>query len=203
MQILSAYIEAAQSGKAQTITAFANGQLSPYIFKVSDLSQYKSSMATTPRGDEPAVSTLSGYYNSDWVLWTGRYYAEPFEVIDELIEKDGTKGEQTSSTGMPVGYTNSTMYIPMKRLNGYSRLTYTARVIVNNGNNPDGNNYNSFLAGAAAVVNGEMQIVIGEVSTNEDWTTLSVDISALPYIDYIVLKGCDGTIGFKSLVLEV
>lgn len=205
MQIISAYLLAAATGGGYggSITLFENGAFADErMAEGFDLGNYKSILASTASENIPDISNLSQYYLSEYVLWNGAMCAEPFYVEDEYLRKSGTNGNGISSTGQKVGQTNTFYYLPVRRLYGYDTLKYVAKTIKHNGLD-HGADYNLFGITAAAVVNGSMETAsLVEHSQTDAWTEFSVNISLLPYVDYIILFGCDGSPGYRKISLE-
>lgn len=151
----------------------------------------------------PPISTLSEWFNTKYILLNGAHYAEEFYKVSEgYYRKAATHGDWISPIGKPVGQTNTAFYIPVKRLTGFSKLRVEAKIVQSNGTALDGQSYNYLFFGAAAVVNGEM-IEANSLPpvTPTEWTVYTIDISALPYVDYIVLHGTDGSPGYRNIFL--
>lgn len=160
----------------------------------------KYALATTAHGDAPSVQTLQEYFNTKYMLCAGQYYAEPFYRTGEYYRKDGIKGDETRPLGK-TGFTSCAFFIPIKRMTGYHFFKFKGKTIKDVGPNLGGQNFNIVQAGVGYVDgNGVMQIVAAprEVSV-ADWTEYSVGISTLPYVDYIVLYGSDGSPAYKDL----
>ena len=154
-------------------------------------------------GSTPPISTLSQWFNTKYILLNGAYFSEEFyKVPDGYYRKAGTHGRVTSDTGKPIAETNTAFYIPIKRVTGFSRLRVEAKMVQNNGKELGSLDYNYLFFGAAAVVNGDMIEAnsLPPVAPTE-WTTYTIDISALPYVDYIVLHGTDGSPGYRNIIL--
>lgn len=90
----------------------------------------------------------------------------------------------------------SYMYIPIARAVGWQRIIAKVKLY----QTVEGSNYNLVGIGAGAVVEGQMVEVL-ETTDSESWTTISADISDLPYVDYIILYGRDGAQGIRSVWL--
>jgi len=221
MQIIAAYLLTAKStggGSVSTQALFTNGEWSPgvladglsaekmtesaYINGVEN-SVIKKSIASTNHGAMPGKSTLSSWFLTSFVLLYGEYYAENFYMqTDGVYTKAGSTGESLSPTGKPVGYTNVQFCIPIKRMSGFNILKYEGKTRKNNGYNAGGTDANNVCIGAGAIVNGVFVVVRDDIhSSVNEWTTYTVDISSLPYIDYIVLYGTDGAPEYKSISL--
>jgi hypothetical protein len=218
MQILSAFLLAAKSSGEQytQMPLFTNGQWAPGVLadgldpdKMTEEAMLdgieniiiKFSVAATPNGEVPDISTLSEFYNSSFILLNGAHYAEPFYKTNGYFTKQGTHGIGPSTTGQPIGQTNIFFYIPIKRLTGFKKLVFEAKQVKDNGTGIGQPDYNLSAIGCGAVVNGTMNKVISTEEKNIDWTTREVNISSLPYIDYIILDGIDGAPGFRNIRL--
>ena len=154
-------------------------------------------------GSVPPISTLSQWFNTKYILLNGAHFAEEFYKVSEgYYRKAATHGAYISVTGEPIAETNTAFYIPVNRLTGFSRLRVEAKIVQNNGPAEDAQDYNYLFFGAAAVVNGEMIEAnsLPPVAPTE-WTIYTTDISALPYVDYIVLHGTDGSPGYRNIIL--
>lgn len=156
-----------------------------------------ASSASTPI---PNISTLNEWFNTKYMLCNGQYYAEPFYRVNGYYRKDGIKGMATSSTGELVGQTALDFYIPIKRVTGYHFFKFKAKTIKNNGLF-NGTDYNRVQAGVGYV--DDSGVMHRTMSTMEvsvaDWTEYSVGISMLPYVDYIVFSGSDGSPAYKDM----
>ena len=219
LQLIAAYLLTAKSngsGSMDTKVIFENGRWASNVL-VDGLDENKMTEAamlngventiikyakpTTKTGQDQSVTRLSEYYLTEFILCNGHYYAEPFYLKDGYFRKQATHGYSTSSTGKPVGFTASHFWIPIKRISGFNMLQFEGKTIADNGLAGTAN-YNHVQMGVGAVINGVMQSVL---STNHnsvsDWTTYSVDISELPYIDYILLEGLDGSPAYRNIKL--
>ena len=159
----------------------------------------KYALAPDTQTPTPDISVLSEFFNTKYMLCNGSYYAEPFYRTNGYYRKKGEKGMTTSSTGKPVGQTDLRFYIPIKRISGYHFLKFKGKTIQNNGLN-HGTDFNDVSCGVAYVdSNGVMQTVFRNLEKSvADWTEYSVGISTLPYVDYIVLLGADGSPAYKD-----
>lgn len=218
MQILSSFILAAKSTGSETITVmplFTNGKWAPDVLpeglredRLTEESMQngventviKYAIASEPTGDFVSVENLSQYFGTEFVLCNGQHYAEPFYVKDEYFRKQATHGNATSNTGKPIQYTGIEFWIPINRVSGFTALEYEARTIADNGRGGV-YDYNVIRMAAGAIVNGAMQSVSDEHAKNPSWNTYSFDISSLPYVDYICLKGIDGSPAYRNIRL--
>lgn len=154
--------------------------------------------------DAPSISTLSEWFLTSYLLLNGQYYAENYylDSNERYYTRQGEHGSETSSTGKPIKDCNSDMYIPTKRLSGFTKFQYKAKLRKHNGIAPNDTDHNNVMCGVAAVINGAIVKKWGLLETNiQTWTTYNVDISDLPYIDYIILSGADGAPAYKDFVL--
>lgn len=160
----------------------------------------KYALATTTHGNSPTIQALSEYFLSKFMLCVGQYYSEPFYRTNGYYRKDGIKGDETRPLGK-TGFTSCAFFIPIKRITGYHFFKFKGKTIKDVGLNQGGQNFNIVQAGVGYVDgNGVMHVaaIPQEVSV-ADWTEYSVGISTLPYIDYIVLYGSDGSPAYKDL----
>ena len=218
MQITTAFVLAAKSTGdtyQQEYKVFTEGDWSPGVLFDGleqsmmteeakrtgvEESMIKYSRANTVGASQPPINTLSGWFNTKYILCNGQYYAEPFwETVDGYFRKDGNSGNIPTTEGR-VGSTTVDFWIPIKRVNGYTRLYYEQKIVKYSGVSGD-HDYNLGLVGVGAVINGTMQLVRGPSSSTLDWTAHTVDISSLPYVDYIVFEGIDGSQGYRNISL--
>ena len=222
LQVISAYLLAASSVEDNTggdydeydITNDYNGEFADDVLidgldnedlsiesyeSGTEESLIKYALAPDTQTPTPDISVLSEFFNTKYILCNGSYYAEPFYRTNGYYRKDGEKGMTTSTTGKPVGQTDLRFFIPIKRISGYHFLKFKGKTIQNNGLN-HGADFNDVSCGVAYVdSNGVMQTVFRNLEKSvEDWTEYSVGISTLPYVDYIVLLGADGSPAYKD-----
>lgn len=140
-------------------------------------------------GDFTDWSQLSEWFRSKYILWYRHAQGERFYKSD-----DGSYTKEGATTG----YTGTDWFIPIKRVSGYSVLKYTGMTRVAK----SGSQFNRVFIGAGAVVNGEMVVVNSAINTNvSEWTNYTMNISSLPYVDYIILYGADGAPAYKNISL--
>ena len=146
-----------------------------------------------------SVQSLSEFFNTKYMLCVGQHYFEPFYRTNGYYRKDGTHGME-DGTGGKIGRTSGVFYIPIKRITGYHFFKFTAKTIKNNGLN-HGVDFNRISAGVGYVdSNGVMHTASSpQEASVTDWTEYSVGISMLPYVDYIILSGSDGSPAYKNL----
>lgn len=220
LQIVAAYLLTAKStsgGSANEKVLFVNGQWAPGVLadgldsnKMTEaaLDQgiedtiIKYNLADTPTGSGKRVDGLSEYFLSSFILCNGNYYAEPFYYVNGYFRKKGEKGYTTSNIGKRIGETNTMFWIPIKRISGFTELQFDAITMQYNGKASGWTDYNLVSAGVGSVIDGAMQYVLSSEHVNvEDWTRYTVDISALPYIDYILFYGVDGSPAYRNITL--
>lgn len=220
MQIIAAYLLTAKStggGSTSEQVIFSGGKWSENVLpdgldanKMTEQamlagienSVIKYSLPATVRGTPTSISSLAGWFLSEYMLCCGQYYAEPFYLKDGYYRKQGAHGTDITSLGKLVGYTTTEFYIPIKRISGFNKLQLSACIIQYNGvADDDPTNYNYFSFGAGAVVNGQMQKQKSQTYYSQEWAVYEVDISSLPYVDYIVFAGVDGSPAFKDIKL--
>ena len=222
MQILSAFLLAAKSsGDSITIMpVFANGKWADGILADGidpermteaamlnglENSLIKYAKSSTPEGESVPITALSQYYGSQYILCAGAYYAEPFYLKDEYMRKQGTHGNIVSDTGERIGYTTTNFFIPIKRQTGFTRFVFEAKTVKNNGISAalSPQDFNDLQIRIGAIVNGEMlQAYSEQPASVQNWTTYTVDISGLPYVDYIGLHGTNGSPGYRNMRFE-
>lgn len=222
IQVVAAYMLAAKStttGSAQVYNLFENGEWAEGAL-IDGLDANKMTKAANLNGVEntimkkslapsfgqgmPNISTLSAWFNTSYLLLNGQYYAENYYIdTDGTYTRDGDHGSHESATGQPISDTNSDMYIPIKRVTGYTQFQYKAKMRKNNGENPYVHmSFNNVLMGVAFVKNGVLTKRWGVIEADvAEWKTYNVDISDLPYVDYIILSGADGAPQYKDFVL--
>lgn len=146
------------------------------------------------------IQNLSQWFNTKYMLCVGQGYAEPFYKTNGYYRKKGDSGMGTSTTGKPCGRTSATFFIPIKRITGYHFFKFKGKTIQNNGLNA-GVDFNYVAAGVAYVDSGGVMhtTAIPIERSVADWTEYSVGISTLPYVDYIILVGCDGSPAYKDM----
>ena len=223
MQIVAAYLLTAKStsgGSGQTMQIFSNGTWSPGVLvdglDVNKMTEeamlngvedsiIKYAKPNTEEGNSEPISALSEYYLTSYILCAGAFYAEPFYMTDEIIRKQGTHGNIVSDTGERIGFTTTNFYIPIKRVTGFTRFVFEAKTVKNNGTSAALSpiDYNDLQIRIGAIVNGSMQQAYSaQLESVSDWTTLTVDISGLPYVDYIGLHGTNGSPGYRNMRFE-
>ena len=211
MQIIAAYLLTAKStgsGTTSEQSLFVNGNWVPGVLvdglDADKMTEYafeqgiedtiiKYSLAETPTGAKPDISALDSFFLSNYILCNGQYYAEPFYIKDGYFRKQGIKGKDYEG----VGNTTTNFYIPIKRLSGFTKLQYDALVI----KTVSIATYNKSWIAAGAVVNGVMQKIEDDLERPLQWTTYTLDISSLPYVDYIILCGADGAPAYRNIKL--
>lgn len=212
MQIIAAYLLTAKStgsGTASTQDIFENGRWTPGVLadgldeeKTTEEAMLngiengviKFSTAQTIDGAMPDISTLSSFFLSSYILLTGQYYYEPFYMKDNYYRKQGIRGKDYEGHGQTAIH----FYIPIKRITGYKTLQFDALIVKTI--TPD-DNFNEARVGVGAVVNGVMEKVASSGYRPLTWTTYTVDISSLPYVDYIILYGSDGSPAYRNIKL--
>lgn len=203
MQIVAAYLLTAKStseGTTQIQVLFNNGEFGNDILidglnknkltkeayingvEYSAVKYAKSARVTDPM---PIISTtLSGWYLSQYALCGMMYYGR-FLYID-----NGTI--TTEATHVP---SDTEFYIPIKRQTGFNKLVYEAR-------NTYTGNLGWFGLTANAVINGAMSTAPYTLNIDiHNWTTFEVDISSLPYVDYLHFYAAEGTPEFRNIRL--
>lgn len=186
MQFVSAYIETPASPK-EAVVAFVDGVMNQAVFQVTNISDYRN--CPYPSGDIVinADSVCGSYYLDGHNLWMHQSNARVWTL--DTTNKYFYKSHNTTSA------TGSYMLVPTRRLYGYKTLKFTARM------STDGSGYFYVGVGASAIVDGHTQLR-WETMRSGTYQEISVDISGLPYIDYLWLCGCDGFAYIKEIKLE-
>lgn len=157
---------------------------SPTIYASDDVKIYNIQGG----GDFYNWGVLSEWFLSKYILW----YRHP---QGERFYKSESGGYYTKA-GETSGITGTDWFIPIKRVTGYSRMKATAKTRIAKA----GSQFNNVFFGAGAVVNGEMIVVNTGIFKNvADWTEYSLNITSLPYVDYIILYGTDGAPAYKNI----
>lgn len=157
-----------------SIEAYASGELE------SNVKEYQFGNNVSPTYKE-----LDEWLRSKYILWW-------HQIDGKMFYKTNEGFYTTDDAG--IGYNRTEWFIPIKRVSGYSFLKYKAksRII-------QGTPQYSLGVGAAAVVNGELVLVSNPTNYDAEWKDYSVNISALPYVDYIYLLGNFGASAYKNI----
>lgn len=186
MQFVSAYIETPASPR-ENLVVFSNGVLNTAVSKVDNIETY---INLTWNGNTYNPNQWSQYFLTDNVIFYRQVNGQPWYLYNNA--------EYRKYSGN-IGGTGSHLFIPVKRLYGYKTLKSLCKM-----DTPSvGSTY--FYSGvyAMAIVDNSYSGA-PQVATHEnEWTWVECDISNLPYIDYIVLLGCDGPACVKEIILEV
>lgn len=183
----------------EVLWIFKDGQFTNAVKDDFDISQFRSSLAR-PEGD---INALSEWFLTAYALLQGALYGEPFYIENGYLRKSGNIGSSTSSTGRPVGETNTNFYIPIKRVTGFTKIVYEGITIQNNGTS-GGEDYN-IISVKAAMINGSNAFVKSQASgggvSQDNWATYEYSIADLDHVDYINLFGCDGSPAYRNIRL--
>lgn len=211
MQFVAAYLLTARStgsGSVTTKILFANGTWASGVLAdgldtskmteeafLSGVEQtiIKASLASTPTGSDQSFAELSPWYLSPYILQQGQYYNEPLYKTNGYFRTSGHGGNGGDGYGMRGGY----FCIPVKRLTGFNRIQYSAKMLTV----IQASEWCFASVGAAAVIGDDFVFVCDTMQFPNDWTTYTLDISTLPYIDYIILRSADGVPAYKSITL--
>ena len=204
MQIIAAYLLTANSTGGGSITVkdlFKNGEWSPDVLadglgaewmsetaylNGTESTKIKALLAEHGSSVLPDIQGLSAYFLSEYILLHGFYGAKPFYM------KNGYYCKIRQSGSLNDGF----FYIPIKRLSGFTTLQYEAKIIDSAGS------YNVLFMGASCVKNGGMFAQYDAAHENiNNWTTYTVNISSLPYVDYIILFGINGAPAYRNIKL--
>lgn len=208
MQIVAAYLLTAKSTSGGTVSEyslFTGGEWAPnvladglnpdYITKEAHINGIEVNAVKSVKGQHenemPLIDELEAYYLSEYCLdremlySTGFFYKEENYFTRDFAQRNGN--------------TDTEFYIPIKRISGYNAFLFDAKLLQYG----DEGDYNIIQAGVAAVVNGTMQKVTSPVVQQVDaWQTFTVNISALPYVDYIVLHAITGKPAYRNFRLQ-
>lgn len=212
MQIIAAYLLTAKStggGSSSSQELFKNGEWAPGVLAdgldANKITEYafnngientiiKKSIASTPTGDDQSFDDLVPWFLSSYILQQGQYYNEPlYKANDGCFRTSGIGGLYENGRGRRGGY----FCIPVKRMTGFNKFQFSAKIL----QTVSPAEYVFVSAGVAAIVNDEMRIAVSTTASPNNWTTYTVDISSLPYVDYIVLRSSDGVPSYKSMTL--
>lgn len=204
MQILNAYIQAPQTETARTIALTdANGafrsEFLPDGLTQADMAEltwnagiYKETRDSSSGALDRNMQNLSAYFLGPYILGQMGYYA------NHAFHSGNGYFTENSHSSSVIGGADGCTWFPIKRLTGYNTLKYTGKSLIT------AFNYNYVNVDVGAVVDGVFQAVSGTLQESvEGWTEFSVDISELPYVDYIGFY-CDvGVPAYKNIYLEV
>ncbi|MBP5411532.1 MAG: hypothetical protein J6Y26_06470 [Lachnospiraceae bacterium] len=203
MQIVAAYLLTAKSTGAGTSTiysVFDAGAFEPGVladgFDVRYLTpeaeengtiyqMIKKSESSEGSRLIPNVSTLSQYFLSIYCLMYCLYDSTPLFIDNDVITRD----RDTVAS-------DAAFYIPIKRVSGYTLLVYEGK--------NEFNNTPECVLGltAAAIVNGNLiHATYSFIRDQTTWGTFSVDISALPHVDYLRIYMSEGKPQYKNIRL--
>ena len=203
LQFIAAYLLTAKStnGGTQTSTAlFANGDFASGVLpdgldknlltKEANISgaEYnavKYLRSETVQTPQPNVSGLSEWYLSKYALCVMMYYGTlPYTYRGAIMNQSVHDG------GCDVSF-----YLPIKRITGYNKLVYESK-------NTYTGQYNYHGMGVCAIVDGVMRIASASWQSGiTDWTTFTVDISTVPYVDYLMFNTAVGNPQFRNIRL--
>lgn len=205
MQIIAAYLLTAKStegGTQSSASIYTNGDFAAGVLpdglnkelltkeayinqtQITALKIAKASVVSTT----PSLQELSAYFLSDYVLVTEMLYGKEFYTYDGMITRDALEDV--------TGSWDTHFNIPIKRLSGFNRIT--CEVLNTGADNID----NAMAIFAVAIVNGESQIAGSALAYNvHEWTQITGDISALPYVDYIQVFASYGKPFFRNIRL--
>lgn len=192
------------TSNGREINIFEDGQFNPKILYPNfDISDYRSNIPVDPLGAATNPNSLSAYFLTEHPLFCGQHYAEPFYIENDYLRKDGLIGYSDSMNGEKCGYTRSMFFIPIKRINGVKSVSYVGKTLKYNSMHQVGDTeYNLLSLGAGAIVNNSMQYVQQSYQRYvREWTQYIVDVSSLPYVDYLYLLAYDGSPAYKDITL--
>lgn len=225
LQVISAYLLAASSVEDNSggsydeydITNDYNGEFSEDVlvdgitnedlsFESYESGQQASKIKsyTWAIGELNTLNHLQEYYLTDNILVFKQQFGQEFYRKASIYQKDSDEGALSSLTGKPVGLTGVWFFVPIKRITGYHFLKYKGKTLVNNGQYySSGALYDGNIVGIGVgyVENGELKYrALDNYPTSvADWTEYSVGISTVPYVDYIMLRGGDGSPAYKNI----
>lgn len=205
MQIVAAYLLTAKStggGSQSTASIYTNGDFAPGVLpdglnkdlltkeaydnqtQLNILKIAKAQVVSTT----PSLQELSAYFLSDYVLVTEMLYGKEFYTFDGMITRDALEDV--------TGSWDTHFNIPIKRLSGFNRIS--CEVLNTGADNID----NAMAIFAVAIINGVAQIAGSNLVYNaHEWTQITGDISALPYVDYVQVFASYGKPYFRNIRL--
>ena len=202
MQFLSAFMLAAKStgdGSKQVMPVFTNGQWAQGVLKtgldpekMTEAAYRHGVLSSVVKGYEfgknttPTYTELDAWLNSNYILWW-------HQTDGKMFYK---KGETFTTDDGGTGYNRTEWFIPINRINGFTKIKYEARTRILHGEP-----LYSLGCGCAAVVNGELKRARYSSNHQADWTEYEIDISSLPYVDYINLLGNWGASEYRNILL--
>lgn len=182
----------------QTINIFVNGEFNTNAVPGGlSLTNYVINKASR---DIPDISTLSANFLTNKILYTGQYNAETFYKENDYIRKEGTHGDGRGTTP-PYGAVGDTVvngWIPINRIYNAQYVKFEMKIVQYNGlNGPD--NYNIGYFSVSYVQNGEMISSDKLLIDSQEWGSYSLDVSNIPYIDYIYIEMVDGSAALRNV----
>ena len=202
MQIVAAYLLTAKSTSGGSITEtvifeggeWAAGMLADGLDaeKMTEAAYKSGVMASIVKDyqfgnqSNPTYRELDQWLNSSFILWWHQQAGKMFYKQTDYFTTDDAG----------IDYNRTEYFIPIKRISGYSRIRYKAKTRI-----LQGSPQYSLGIGAAAVVNGELVRRSHSVDYDTTWAEYTLDISSLPYVDYIIFLGNYGASAYKDMVL--
>jgi hypothetical protein len=203
VQVVAAYMLVAKStaaGHMSEQSLFSDGAFAPGVL-LDDLNPKFLTKAANDNGTEytivkyaqsataqepmPNISTLSDWYLSKYALATMMYYGTlPYTDNGAIMNQSVHDG------GCDVAF-----YLPIKRIAGFNKLVYESK-------NTYSGQYNYHCLSAAAIVDGVLRNAPVTWNSNiSDWTTFTVNISGIPYVDYLMINTAVGNPQFRNIRL--
>lgn len=160
-------------------------QICPYNWAINFSSVNMSNYALT--------SDTSAYFSSKCLFGKNQNNAETWYMEDGYIRKGATH----------TGNTSSSWYMPVNRIYKAKRLKVTTKWIQSANSGFDYWNFGVGYVDSNHVLHTHMITPTHYTNHYSDWIDVTFDFSSLklPYIDYVVFWGCDGSPGFKPNVV--
>ena len=202
MQIFSAFLLAAKSagGSSRVVyPLFANGKFAAGVLVdglnvdfLSEEAKNNGTINTVIKKSQssgiiiPNPETLAAYFLSEYCLMYCISGATPMYMTENYITRDTNQ----------VPPLDSAFHIPIKRVTGFTKLIYEGRI-----QNPS-QSYAVLGVSAAAVINGQFEWApYTFIYNNGTWETVEIDITSLPYVDYIRIYTSGGNPLYRNIRL--
>lgn len=172
---------------------FENGQWGPGVTTDFD---YRNAADYKVLGNDWSINT---YTFSRYILFNHDSYYQADTYLISVSDNCFYRPAATSSTSYLFGQYK----IPLKRATGYTKISFDAKLT-------DASNLGSNLLCARGVyVNsndrsmsyGQNQIYYQNATSYTDWTHFELDISDMPYIDYLQIEVDRGCVKYRNVIM--
>lgn len=172
---------------------FENGQWGPGVTTDFD---YQNAADYKVLGNDWSINT---YTFSRYILFNHDTYYQADTYLISVSDNCFYRPASTSSTSYLFGQYK----IPLKRATGYTKISFDAKLT-------DASNLGSNLLCARGVyVNsndrsmsyGQNQIYYQNATSYTDWTHFELDISDMPYIDYLQIEVDRGCVKYRNVIM--